>query len=176
MFLLIRWLKSERLVRMSRAESVIEFGTFTGYSALCMLEGLPRRHGKLVTCDVDVAALEVARRHLSCDPRAEVLAGDGLKIAREYVARGAKFDLIYVDANKRAYADYFEVAIGAGLLSQHGLLVFDNTLFKLRVLCPGSKERIASSISRFNAQIANDERVDVTVLPLWDGITLVQRR
>ncbi|MFO0547863.1 MAG: class I SAM-dependent methyltransferase [Polyangiaceae bacterium] len=160
------------LVSLTGARRILEIGTFTGYSALSMAEALPP-DGKLVTCDVDPVATAVARSFFDrspAGPRIEIRLGDGLETLRTF-PEGDTFDLVFIDADKARYADYYEAALPR--LRSGGLLVADNTLWSGRVLDPESADD--HGIVRFNKVVASDPRVVTVLLSVRDGVMLVRK-
>jgi caffeoyl-CoA O-methyltransferase len=162
------------LVQLSGARRVLEVGTYSGYSALAMASGLPD-DGKLVTCDIDPVATSVARKYFERSPhghKIEVRLGPAIKTIRKLAEQGAGFDLVFLDADKPSYLDYYEAVLP--LLPAGGLVVADNTLWSGRVLDP--KEESDHAIVRFNAHVAADERVDNVLLSVRDGVMLARKR
>ena len=126
----------QMLVRLSRAQRVLELGCFTGYATLWMALGLPEG-GKVVTCERDERAAEVARRHFASAgvaSRVDLVMGDALDAVRGDALEGAPFDLIFLDADKKRYAEYCRLLRERGLLAPHGLILADNVLWKGQVL------------------------------------------
>jgi len=145
------------LVAIAGARRVLEIGTFTGYSALCMAEALPD-DGELHTLDRDPEATRVARSFFDKSPHGKKIRlhlGDALDSLRALPA-DATFDLVFIDADKERYTDYFEAVLP--LLRKGGLVVADNTLWSGRVLAPTSETDRA--IVRFNDHVMNDPRVE----------------
>jgi caffeoyl-CoA O-methyltransferase len=168
----------ETLVFTTRARRVLEFGTYSGYSALSMAAALPA-DGKVVTLELSAEHAEVASRYFAesqYGDRIELRLGPALESVKEL--GGEPFDLVFIDADKPAYLDYYEAALG--VLADHGLIVVDNTLWGGRVL-PGrdaDEEPSESTLAlrRFNDFVANDERVTAVILTVRDGVTLIRRR
>jgi caffeoyl-CoA O-methyltransferase len=154
------------------ARRVLEIGTFTGFSALCMAEALPD-DGELVTCDIDPRAVEVARSFFARSPhghKIHVRLGDALETVRGLPA-GSPFDLVFVDADKERYPTYYEAVLP--LIRPGGLLVADNTLWSGRVLSPTDVEDRA--IVAFNRLVNEDPRVENVLLPVRDGMMLARK-
>ncbi|GMF21440.1 unnamed protein product [Phytophthora lilii] len=172
------------LVQSTRAKRVLEIGCFTGYSALCLANGLAS-DGSVVTCDIDAATMSFAQRFFDRSSSADQIMAvnqDGLEYLTSLSADPTQqpFDFIFVDANKRKYKAYYDFILEHKLLRGSGLLVFDNTLFRGRVAASagglaGPKERIACGLTEFNSYVAQDPRTSQVVLPLWDGLTLVRQ-
>lgn len=162
------------LVQLTGARRVLEVGTYSGYSALAMASGLPD-DGRLVTCDIDPVAAAVARKYFARSPhghKIELRLGPAIKTIRALAEQGAGFDLVFIDADKPSYVDYYEAALP--MLPSGGLVVADNTLWSGRVLDP--KEESDHAIVRFNAHVAADERVDNVLLSVRDGVMLARKR
>ncbi|HEX8819027.1 MAG TPA: class I SAM-dependent methyltransferase [Archangium sp.] len=159
------------LVRMTRARRVLELGTFTGYSALMMAEGLPD-DGELITCDIDPEATAMARDFFARSPQGRKISlrmGPALETLKELQG---PFDLAFIDADKENYSAYFDAVLP--LLRTGGLLVADNTLWSGRVLDPKAPNDHA--IVAFNAKVAADPRVEKALLTVRDGMMLALKR
>ena len=162
------------LVGLSRAKNVLELGTFSGYSALCMAEGLPD-DGKLVTCDIDPIATTMAQSVWAKSPhgsKIELRLGPALDTIATLRAEGRNFDLVFIDADKVNYERYYDAVWD--LLPPGGLVVADNTLWSGRVVSPQDDEDRA--IARFNERVHDDPRVDHVLLSVRDGIMLARKR
>jgi caffeoyl-CoA O-methyltransferase len=155
------------LVRMTGARSILEIGTFTGYSALIMAEALPD-DGRLVTCDIDAKTTEIARRYWADSPhgrKIELKLGPALDSIQNLKG---PFDLVFIDADKENYSKYWEACIPK--MRRGGVLVADNVLWSGRVLDP--KEASDRALAEFNERVRNDVRVEAVMLTIRDGITL----
>jgi caffeoyl-CoA O-methyltransferase len=162
----------QQLVFASGARRVLELGTYSGYSALSMADGLPA-DGRIDTCEADERHAEVARRYIARSAYADRITVH-LGPALETIARleGA-FDLVFIDADKVNYVNYYEAVLPR--LSERGLIVADNTLWSGRVLDPDDDEG-TQAIVAFNEHVANDDRVVCVQLTVRDGVTLIRRR
>jgi caffeoyl-CoA O-methyltransferase len=159
------------LVRLMNARRVLEIGTFTGYSALCLAEGLPE-DGRLVTCDVDAAATTIARRYWARSPHGAKITLE-LRPALETIATlQGPIDLVFIDADKPGYVRYWEACLP--LLRTGGVVAADNTLWSGKVLAPSGQDDLA--IAAFNDHVARDPRVEKVVLPVRDGVTVAVKR
>lgn len=160
------------LVAFGRPQRILEFGTFTGYSALSMAEALPPG-GRITTLELSPEHAALARRHIDASPfgdRIEIIVGPAIdSVAR---LRGP-FDLVFIDADKPGYVAYYEAALP--LLAPGGLLVADNVLWDGRVLDP-APDATTRGVLAFNAHVVADPRVEQVMLTLRDGMTLVRRR
>jgi caffeoyl-CoA O-methyltransferase len=152
---------------------VLEFGTYSGYSALSMARALPP-DGRIVSLEVSPEHAEFARRHIAASPyadRIEVLLGPALEAVERL---DGPFDLVFIDADKENYARYYEAALGK--LSPRGLIVVDNTLWSGAVLDPEADGRESTrALAEFNDMVVRDERVVCVMLTVRDGVTLIRR-
>jgi len=161
----------ELLVFAAGARRVLEIGTFTGYSALSMAAALPD-DGRIDTCDIEPAHVEVARRYVAQSPYGSKITIH-LGPALDTIAQlEGEFDLVFIDADKPNYANYYEAVLPR--LAERGLIAIDNTLWSGRVLDP--QDDHTQSIAALNDRIAADERVIAVQLTIRDGVTLVRRR
>lgn len=159
------------LVGITRAWRVIEIGTFTGYSALNMAEALPQ-DGELITCEIDPKNAEIARRFFERSPHGEKITlrlGPALETIKTLAP---PFDLVFIDADKENYSNYFEVCLP--LLRQGGVIAADNVLWSGRVLDP--KEASDRAIAAFNEKVRRDPRVECVMLPIRDGVSLIRKK
>jgi caffeoyl-CoA O-methyltransferase len=158
----------EFLVYSLDARRVLEIGTYSGYSALSMAEGL-RPDGRIDTCEIDEQRAEVARRYIARSAYADRIAVH-LGPALETIARlEGEFDFVFIDADKTGYIDYYEAVLLR--LSERGLIAADNTLSGGRAV-DGSRPEIVA----FNEHVKSDDRVISVLLTLRDGVTLIRRR
>jgi O-methyltransferase len=166
------------LVRLVDARVAVEIGTYTGYSALCMARALPPG-GLLTTCDITdrwpLVAADYWRR-AGVDDRIEVLIGDARdSLAKLITERGeGHADLVFIDADKANYPAYYEAALT--LVRPGGLIVIDNTLFFGRVADPEASDADTVAVRELNILLKDDERIDLSLLPMADGITLARKR
>ncbi len=163
----------EMLVFTSRASRVLEIGTFTGYSALCMAAALPPA-GHITTCESNPHHAEVARRHIAASGFAdmiEVIEGPAL----ETIAKlPGPFDLIFIDADKASYVDYYELALTK--VTGRGIIVADNTFWGGAVIDPKDRSADTTAIRAFNDHVVKDNRVTCVQLTIRDGVTLIRLR
>jgi predicted O-methyltransferase YrrM len=161
------------LIRLIGARRVIEVGTFTGYSALCMAQAMDGGH--LLCCDLPGDYNATAQRYwqeAGVAERIELRLGPALQTLATLDAEA--FDLIFIDADKANYPRYLEEALR--VLRPGGLLVFDNTLWSGRVLQVVPDSEDTRAIQALNAALKDDLRVDLSLLPLGDGLTLCRKR
>lgn len=162
----------ELLTLAAGARSVLEIGTFSGYSALSMAAGLSP-DGTIVSCEVSEEHAAVARRHIAASPYAdqiEVRVGPALETIGELEG---PFDLVFIDADKEGYPAYYEACVPK--LSERGLMAIDNTLQSGRVVDPAPDDERAVGMARFNAMVLADPRTTSVMLTVRDGVTLVRR-
>ena len=166
------------LIKLMGARRAIEVGVYTGYSALAVAEALPD-DGLLVACDINVETTAIAQRYwqqaglahkvdLRLAPAAQTLQAlidDG---------QAGSFDFAFIDADKTGYSDYYELCLA--LLRPGGLIVVDNVLWGGAVLEASTDDDDTRAIQQFNAQLAVDQRIDLSLLPLADGLSLLRKR
>lgn len=165
------------LARAIGARRAIEVGTFTGYSAICIARGLGAG-GELIACELDPERARSARESFTeagVSERIDLRVGPAADtLAALESASGEPFDLAFVDADKTAYPAYYESCLR--LLRPGGLAILDNVLRGGQVLDPDAHDEGARVIADLNESIAADERVDVAMLAVADGITLALKR
>lgn len=166
------------LVKLTGARRLLEVGTFTGYSALCMAAALPA-DGSLMCCDIPGDYNAIARRYwqeAGLTGRIDLRLAPALETLAELEQQGGgeQFDLVFIDADKANYPAYLEHALR--LLRIGGLAVFDNTLWSGRVLEASPESADTRAIQALNLALKDDVRVDLSLLPLGDGLTLCRKR
>ncbi|MET9258619.1 class I SAM-dependent methyltransferase [Amycolatopsis sp. NPDC004079] len=166
------------LIRLSGARKALEVGTFTGYGTLWMASALPA-DGKILTCDLaakwpGIGAPHWARAGL--EDRIEQHLGDAREYLEQLLATGHRetFDFVFIDADKSNYRNYYRLSFE--LLRPGGLIVVDNTLLFGRVLDPAESDPETAEVSRLNAELRADDRIDLSLLPVADGVTLVRKK
>lgn len=165
-------------VHMTRAQSVLDIGMFTGYSALAMAEALPA-DGRLVACEVDQYVADFAQELFQGSPHGSKISvelGSALDTLAKLAATRELFDLVFIDADKTEYVQYFQTLLDCDLLSPQGFICVDNTLLQGQVYLP-EEERSTNgeAIAHFNSVVADDPRVEQVLLPLRDGLTIIRR-
>jgi len=161
------------LARMIRPRRVLELGTFSGYSALCLAEGLPEGC-TLDTVEADDELEDFIRENLASSPhggKVTLHIGDALETMRQW--DDEEFDLIFIDADKRDYAAYYRAALP--LLREGGYIIADNTLWDSHVVEAGRHSAQTEGILRFNDMVAADDSVEKTIVPLRDGLTIIHK-
>ncbi|MEX2230567.1 MAG: O-methyltransferase [Cyclobacteriaceae bacterium] len=156
---------------MIRPRVILEIGTYTGYSALCLAEGL-HENGKLITIDINEELHDRVSgyfREAGLDDRIDCRIGDATQIIPEIAER---FDLVFIDADKENYARYFDLVIDR--VNLHGFILADNVLWSGKVL-DTKPDKDTRAIVDFNAKVQRDNRVENVLLPVRDGIMLMRK-
>lgn len=165
-------------VHMTRAKNVLDIGLFTGYSALAMAEGLPP-DGRLVACEVDRYVADFAQALFQGSPhgaKIHVELGAALETLNKLAAAKESFDLVFIDADKTEYIQYFQTLLDTDLLAPHGFICVDNTLLQGQpYLPPEERTKNGEAIAQFNHVVKNDPRVEQVLLPVRDGLTIIRR-
>jgi len=169
---------------MIRPKRILELGTFTGYSALCLAEGLAEG-GQVVTIEHNDELEETIRRNLARSPmgdRITLVIGDAKEILERY-AHGQKtatlkdkndFDLVFIDADKREYCAYLELVYP--LVPVGGFILADNTLWDGHIIDPAyDKDKQTIGLRTFNDKLKEDDRFEQVILPLRDGLTIIRK-
>ncbi len=168
----------ELIARLIGARRIIEIGTFTGYSSICLARALPD-DGQLLCCDIDEHWTGIAQRyweeaglshriHLRLAPALDTL--DALLRDGQHKS----FDLVFIDADKENYDAYYERSLQ--LLGPGGLIIFDNMLWSGRVADESVQDIDTVALRALNLKLKGDQRVDISLLPMADGITLARKR
>jgi len=159
--------------RMLSPQRILEIGTYTGYSAICMARGL-RPGGTLTTIEVNDELRTTAQlffNKANLHSQIELINGDALEIIP---ALKESFDLVFIDANKDDYPDYYELVIDK--VSAGGYILVDNVLWGGKVLDTPIEDHTTQTIDLFNKMIAADQRVENLLLPIRDGIMLIKKK
>lgn len=161
------------LVRMVRPRNILEVGTFSGYSAICMAEGLDEG-GKVYTYEINDEQEDFTRPWIEGSPVAdkiEFIIGDAITEAPKL---GITFDMAFIDGDKRTYVETYEMALG--VVRGGGFILADNTLWDGHVIDRAyDRDRQTRGIETFNDHIARDTRVERVIIPLRDGLTLIRK-
>ncbi len=159
------------VVGLREPRLVLEIGTFTGWSSIAIASALPTG-GRIVTCDVNEETSAIARRYAEeagVADRIEYRLGPAIETV---ATLDGPFDLVFIDADKEGYVDYYEAVLPK--LAEHGVILADNTLANGDVLDPNGPMSVA--IARFNEHVRADARVECVLLTVRDGVTLIRRR
>ncbi len=166
-------------VYMTGAKRILEVGMFTGYSALAMAEALPE-DGYMVACEVDQYVADFARSCFEDSPhgnKIKVEVAPALLTLQKLADAQESFDLVFIDADKQEYVDYFKLLLDRDLLTNGGFICVDNTLLQGQpYLSPEKRTVNGEGIARFNRFVAEDPRVEQVLLPLRDGLTIIRRK
>ena len=166
------------LVHLCGARNIIEVGVYTGYSSLAMARALPE-NGRLLACDVSEEYTNIAQRYWSEAGVSSKIdlhlapAIETLQTLRDDGAAG-RFDIAFIDADKANYDEYYEHCLA--LLRQGGLIIVDNVLWGGSVIDPDKQDEDTCAIRAFNQKLLNDQRVDISLVPIGDGLTLARKR
>jgi caffeoyl-CoA O-methyltransferase len=156
-----------------QARLVVEIGTYSGYSALAMAEALAPG-GRVVTLELADEHADFAQRSVDASPYADVVEIRRGPALESLDALDGPYDFVFIDADKTGYPAYYEAALAK--LSDHGLIVFDNTLRGGTVLDPSADDEASAVMAQLNDRLAHDERVVAVQLTVRDGLTVVRRR
>ncbi|KAF9900954.1 hypothetical protein EC991_006702 [Linnemannia zychae] len=204
----------QMLMRLTSPQKVLELGTFMGYSAMAMADGMPKG-GMLYTCEKDPMAAKLSRELFEAhayspsekvnlerkNATIEVVEGDGLSSLALLREKKLRFDAVFLDADKSNYVNYYNFILDNDMLNDNGYILADNVLFsglvlnsekrKSRASGSSSKgknkkdrdavdgeafQKFADHIDTFNKHVRNDPRVDVVLLPVFDGLSLIMKR
>ena len=166
------------LVRMIRPKNILEVGTFSGYSAICMAEGL-EEGGMVYTYEINDEQEDFTRPWIENSPVADkirFIIGDAIKEAPKL---GIEFDMAFIDGDKREYPDYYRMLMGDGggkaLLRSGSILIADNILWSGKVVEPvAHNDRHTQALLEFNRMVREDERVESVIVPIRDGLNLIR--
>ncbi len=161
--------------KMIQPNYILEIGTYTGYSALCLAEGL-NENGKLITIDCNAELEQVVREHISktgLEHKIQFIIGDAFQVIRTL---SQTFDLVFIDADKPAYASYYDLVMEK--LRPGGFIIADNVLWSGKVVDEKeyAQDKDAQILDVFNKKIQNDNRVENMMLPLRDGLMLIRKK
>lgn len=163
---------------MIRPKHILELGTFTGYSALCLAEGLAEG-GELTTIEHNDELEETIRRNLDRSPlggRIRLIIGDAAEVINRQMAdvSSRMYDLVFIDADKREYCAYIDAVYP--LVAAGGFILADNTLWDGHIIDPAyDKDKQTLGLRAFNEKIKEDDRFEQVILPLRDGLTIIRK-
>lgn len=159
------------MARLVQAKRILEVGTFTGYSTLCFAEALPA-DGQIVTCDIDPKSTALAKKYFASSPhgrKIDLRLGSALETLD---GLSGPFDLIFIDADKANYLQYYRRALE--LVSPNGVILIDNVLWSGAVLQPEPPDRATAVIQELNRVIASDPHVKAVLVTMRDGLFVVK--
>ena len=166
----------EMIVRLIGAKNCLEIGRFTGLSALCIAKGLTTS-GKVVTIDNSSEFLAVAEKYWKkkgVENKIESIIGEGVEVLQSLLDKQKHFDLIFIDADKNNYNNYYELSLK--LISSNGLIIIDNMLWGGDVVDSTITDKTTDSIRALNKKILEDTRVDFSLLPFADGLSFIRKK
>tara|TARA_B100000945_G_scaffold265661_1_gene225172 strand:- start:204 stop:860 length:657 start_codon:yes stop_codon:yes gene_type:complete len=162
-------------IKTNNIKNILEVGTFTGYSAISMGLVLPK-DGNITCLDINKETSEVARsffKKAKLDEKIKIILAPAIESLKKLHKDNIFFDMIFIDADKENYINYFNSSIG--LVKKNGFILIDNVLWKGDVANPGKNDRLTNIIREFNSFIKKDDRVEKIILPLADGITICRK-
>tara|TARA_Y100000590_G_scaffold42847_1_gene45621 strand:- start:117 stop:773 length:657 start_codon:yes stop_codon:yes gene_type:complete len=165
----------EIIVKITNSKKCLEIGRFTGLSTLCMAKGLPY-DGKIFTIDNSDEFLPIAKKYwekAKVINKIESIIGNGLDIMQSYIDRQFYFDLIFIDADKNNYPNYYELCLS--LIRPNGIIIFDNMLWGGSVADYSNNDLQTKTIRELNEKINKDKRVEFSLLPFSDGISFIRK-
>jgi len=166
----------EMITKISNAKNCLEIGRFTGMSTLFLARGLPEL-GKVVTVDNSDEFLSVAKKYWELDnmsSKIESIIGDGVEVMQSMIDRQQSYDLIFIDADKNNYPNYYELSLN--LLVSNGIIIIDNMLWHGDVADETKQDSQTKTIRDLNLKIQNDTRVEFSLLPLSDGLSFIRKK
>ncbi len=162
------------LIKINNVKQILEIGTFTGYSALSM--ALVTDDGFVTCLDKNEKTSEIASnffKKAKVDKKINIIVGKATESLNNLINENKIFDLIFIDADKENYIKYYDLAYK--LISKNGLILIDNVLWKGDVANNNKNDRMTNIIRDFNTYIKNDERIEKTILPIGDGLTICRK-
>lgn len=165
------------LVKLINAERIIEVGTFTGYSALTLALALPE-HGRIIACDINAEWTDMAKQYwqqAGVDHKIDLRLAPARDTLQAIIdaSHQDRFDFAFIDADKQNYQHYYELCLQ--LIRPGGLIAIDNVLWGGSVADPSDQKEDTIAIRDFNNFLSNDERVDISLVPIGDGVTLARK-
>ena len=166
----------EIIVKISKAKLCLEVGRFTGLSSLFIARGLPNG-GKIITVDSSDEFLPLAKKYWDKDgitSKVESIIGSGAEVMQSLIDRQHSFDLIFIDADKNNYPNYYELALS--LVPSNGIIIIDNILWHGDVADVSKNDSQTKTIRDLSIKINKDERVEFSLLPLSDGLSFIRKK
>ena len=165
------------IAQMCGATDILELGTFTGYSAICLASALPE-NGHLDTLEINDELEDLILEGFEkagLDKKISLHIGDCKETLKTFRAEGREYDLVYLDANKREYCEYYELIFD--MVRPGGIILADNVLWDGKVCqAPLPQDKQTLGIVRFNDMVSADERVESVILPLRDGLNIIRKK
>ena len=166
----------EIIVKISQSNKCLEIGRFTGLSTLCMAKGLPET-GSITTIDNSDEFLPIAQKYwqmAGVSNKIVSIIGAGAEVMQSFIDRQYFFDLIFIDADKNNYPNYYELSLP--FLRPNGIVIIDNMLWHGDVAVDTKTDKETRTIRTLNQSIQSDERVDFSLLPLSDGLSFIRKK
>ena len=163
------------IIKSSNIQNCLEIGTFTGYSALTMALALPE-NGSIVSLDIDKVNTDIAKKYWSkhsVGKKIDFILAPALESMEEFINQDKMFDLIFIDADKKNYKNYFLKSLE--LLEKDGIIIIDNTLWKGKVFDLNITDDQTNSIREFNSFVRDFKGTDSMILPIADGMTICRK-
>ena len=162
-------------IKANKIKKILEIGTFTGFSALSMGLVIPKE-GNIICLDINKKTSEVAKnffKKANLEKKIEVIISPAIESLKILIENKKKFDMVFIDANKENYKNYYNLSLE--LINQNGYIIIDNVLWKGEVADPNINDQLTSNIREFNSFIRKDDRIEKTILPLGDGVTICRK-
>ena len=163
------------IIKLNNIKNILEVGTFTGYSALSMALSLPQ-DGRITCLDKNIETSKNAESYFkkaNVENKIKIIIANALDTMEKLIIEKQFFDLIFIDADKENYINYYNLSYQ--LLNKGGLIIIDNVLWKGEVSNSDNNDRLTTVIKNFNSFVKEDERVEKTILPLGDGLTICKK-
>ena len=166
------------LVKLVNARKIVEVGTFTGYSSTVMALAMPPE-SRLVACDVSEEYTQIARKFwqkAGVDEQIQLILGKAKESLKQLLQADGQesFDLAFIDADKTAYTEYYEYCLK--LIQPGGLILVDNVLWGGQVADSSNHDMDTEALRAFNAALSSDQRIDLCMVPIGDGLTIARKR
>ena len=162
-------------IKTNKIKDILEIGTFTGYSALSMGLAIPK-DGNITCLDINKETSEVAQnffKKADLDKKIKIILSPALETMNKLKVSKKKFDMIFIDADKENYKNYYNLSLE--LIKDNGFIIIDNVLWKGDVANTSKNDQLTNIIREFNSFIKKDVRIDKTILPLGDGVTICRK-
>ena len=163
------------IIKTSNIKKILEIGTFTGLSALTMSLAMPN-DGKLITLDKNEETNKVANeffKRAKQEKKIEIINNKALDNLKEFKNKNYKFDLVFIDADKENYINYYDISLD--LINSNGLIIIDNVLWHGEVIDEKKIDNLTQSIRKFNIYINNDKRIENLIIPVGDGLSVCRK-
>ena len=162
-------------IKTNKIKNILEIGTFTGYSALTMGLALPK-DGNIICLDINKETSEIAKnffKKANLDKKIKIILGPAINTLKKLKEDKRMFDMIFIDGDKENYKNYYDLSLG--LVKKNGFILVDNVLWHGDVADPNKNDRLTNIIREFNSFLKKDDRVEKTILPLGDGVTICRK-